>query len=115
MAYSTWHFEIKGRDDDTGEEITLVDYDATFAPGWPERLDAARGVGLLNDLIARLNERFIEDDHLLGDDEKLTIPFFGSCQVCRQVVDDTHLYGPDSDICDRCWAEGARPAGPRKP
>lgn len=102
MTGSTWHFMMKGKNNDTGEEITLVDDSFAYNLDWPEVLDETPGVALLNELIARLNERLHERARLVEEKEIALIPFLGTCRHCKQVVDAMHLYGPGSDICDRC-------------
>lgn len=101
MPGSTWHFMMKGKNNDTGEEITLVDDTFAYNLDWPEILDETPGVALLNELIARLNERLHDRAQLLEQDIAL-IPFLGTCRMCKQVVDTKHLSSPGSDICDQC-------------
>lgn len=101
MPGSTWHFMMKGKNNDTGDEITLVDDSITYNLEWPDILDETPGVALLNELIARLNEQLHERAELAGQDFA-PIPFLGTCRVCKRVVDARHLYGARSDVCDRC-------------
>lgn len=101
MLGRTWYFMMKGKNNDTGEEVTLVDDSFAYNLDWPEALDETPGVALLNELIARLNERLHDRAQLLGKEAAL-IPFLGTCRVCKQVIDAKHLYGPGSNICDQC-------------
>lgn len=102
---SRWYYLIKGTDEETGEEIKLLDWQANYIADLPKTVTRSDVLFHLNEIIARIND-------WLGWEEKRAIPFLETCRVCGEVTTDNHMVsytgvqseggisGPNT--CDRC-------------
>ncbi len=108
MGTKLW-FVITGWDEDRDETNTLVDHEVYYASGWPQVMEPNLAVFLVNEVIAEINRKLAEGVEIDVDDESRSfVPFLGTCRTCGEIFDNMHLYGPDSDVCDRCWNQGRR-------
>jgi hypothetical protein len=79
-----------------------------YADGFPEAVDSHLAVFLVNEIITAVNERLAEGIITGVEDHAPVLPYFGTCRNCGAITYASHLSGPDSDICDDCWANGIR-------
>lgn len=105
-AGSNWWFVISGWDEKLGEANTVVDRESFYRTGWPEVMDPNLAVFLVNEVIAAVNDRLAEGVITGVDEDAPTLPFLGTCRACGDI--SSEMWGPDSDVCRRCWQEGRR-------